>query len=95
MRVAFARADFRGDANAAPARFRTGAVDAFIRETETLRSAVEKEFPADEAWVGVGAHSLATVPLDQCKAIASYARTQRLRLHAHISVTVAENATCE
>ena len=94
VRVAFARGDFRGNANAASARYRTGAVDAFIRETETLRAAVEKEFPADEAWVGVGAYSLATVPLDQCKAVATYARTQRLRLHAHISVTVAENAAC-
>jgi formimidoylglutamate deiminase len=94
LRVALARGDFRGDASSAPARYRSPAVDAFIRETETLRAAVEKEFPADEAWVGVGAHSIGAVPLDQCKAIATYARAQRLRFHAHISVTVAENAAC-
>src|SRR5688572_17991404 len=77
LRVAYARGDFRGDATSAPARYRTGSVDSFVRETEILRAAVEKEFPADEAWVGIGAFSLATVPLDQIKAIATYARAQR------------------
>lgn len=94
LKVAYARADFGGAADSAPARFRTGVVDAFVRETEALRAAVEQEFPADEAWVGIGAHSLAAVPLDQIKAIATYARAQRLRLHLHISTTVAENAAC-
>lgn len=94
LRVAFSRGDFRGEAGSAPARFRHAAVDQFIRETETLRVSVEKEFPADEAWVGVGAYSMAAVPLEQCKAIATYARAQRIRLHAHISGTVGENAAC-
>jgi formimidoylglutamate deiminase len=94
LRVAYARGDFRGDAASAPARFRTGSVDQFVRDTELLRGAVEKEFPADEAWVGIGAFSLAAVPLDQIKAIATYARAQRLRLHAHVSATVAENVAC-
>lgn len=94
LRVAYARGDFRADAGSAPARYRTGAVEQFVRETEALRAGVEKEFPVDEAWLGVGVQSLAAVPLDQIKVIATYARSQRLRLHAHISATVAENAGC-
>lgn len=94
LRVAYARGDFRGDASGAPARYRTAAAETFVRETEALRVVVEKEFPADEAWLGVGVHSLATAPLDQAKAIATYARAQRMRFHAHVSTTVAENAAC-
>ena len=94
LKVAYARGDFRADANAAPARFRTGNADQFVRETETLRSEIEKEFPADEAWLGVGAWSLATVPIDQVKVLATYARAQRLRFHVHVSTTAAENAAC-
>ncbi|MGH7943651.1 MAG: formimidoylglutamate deiminase [Opitutaceae bacterium] len=94
LRTAFARGDHRGDGASVPSRFRTPAVDQFIRETETLRVLVEKEFPADEAWLGIGAHSLATVPLDQFKALATYARAQRMRLHAHVSTTTDENAAC-
>jgi formimidoylglutamate deiminase len=94
LRVATLRENFKMDGSYAPARFRHAAIDQFIRETEMLRGAVEKEFPADEAWVGVGAYSMAAVPLDPFKAIATYARAQRLRLHAHVSGTVAENAAC-
>ncbi len=94
LKVAYARGDFGGDAGAAPARFRTPAAEQFVRETEALRLAVEKEFPADEAWLGIAAHSLANVPLDPLKAIATYARAQRMRLHAHVATTPAENAAC-
>jgi formimidoylglutamate deiminase len=55
---------------------------------------MEKEYPADEAWLGIGAYSLATVPLDPFKALATYARAQRMRLHAHVSTTADENAAC-
>jgi formimidoylglutamate deiminase len=34
------------------------------------------------------------VPLDQFKALAAYARTQRMRLHVHLSASAEENATC-
>ncbi len=94
LKVAYARGDFRGDAATAPARYRTGNIDAFLRETEALRVQFEKEFPADEAWLGVAPFSLATVPLDGFKAIATYARAQRLRLHTHVSTSPAENAAC-
>ncbi len=94
LRIAYARGDFRGDAAAAPSRFRTAAAETFVRETDVLRLALEKEFPADEVALGIGIHSLAHVPLDQVKLIAGYARTQRLRFQAHVSTTEAENAAC-
>jgi formimidoylglutamate deiminase len=94
LRTAYVRADFRTEAATAPVRFRTASADQFVRETEALQTTVAKEFSADEAWLGVGVHSLATVPIDQCKAIATYARAQRMRLHAHVSTTADENAAC-
>lgn len=94
LRVAYARGDFRGDAGTVPVRFRTGSGEAFARDTESLRLALEKEFPADEVALGVGIHSLAHVPLDAVKTIATYARAQRLRFQARVSAGAAENAAC-
>lgn len=94
LNTAYARGEVRGDSASAPARFRTSTTEQFLRETETLRAAVEKEFPADEAWLGIGAYSMAAVPLDQFKAIATYARTQRMRLHGHIATSAEEVAGC-
>jgi formimidoylglutamate deiminase len=94
LKVAFGRGTFRGDPSTAPARFRTGTAEEFVRETEQCRLIVEKEFPADEAWLGIGAQSLAHLSLEQVKAVSGYARTQRMRFHAHVSTTVEENAAC-
>lgn len=66
--------------NVAPAR-----VEPFVRDLDALRVLVEKDFPADEAWLGIAVDSLAALPIDQLKAVATYARTQRWRLHAHVS----------
>ena len=82
-----------GDVPAA-ARFRVPAIDDFVRETEALRETVAREFPGDEAWLGIGAGSPATVPLDQLKALGTYARAQRLRLQVHVSATTGENEAC-
>lgn len=95
LKTAWTRSDFRGNANEAPVRFRSAGPDVFVREMEALRSVVEKEFPADEAWLGVAAQSLGSVPLDHFKTIAAYARAQRMRLHAHVSTSVAENTACQ
>jgi formimidoylglutamate deiminase len=94
LKSAYMRGDFGSGAGTAPARCRTHAVEQFVRETESLRLSVEREYPADEAWLGVGVHSLATVPLDACRVLATYARTQRLRLHVQVSTTSEENAAC-
>ena len=94
LKVAYVRGNFQGDAAAAPARSRSASADAFVRETEALRGLVEKEFAADEAWLGVAPYSLGAVPLEQFKTIANYARTQRMRLHTHASTHAAENSAC-
>ena len=94
LKAAYVRGGFRGDAAAAPARFRTATAEEFIRETDALRLAIEQDYPADEAWLGVGVHSLGTVPLDSAKTIAAYARAQRLRFHAHVSTSGSENTAC-
>lgn len=93
IRIALLKvADLRGDA--ASARFRVASAEQFVRETETLRLAVEKEYPADEAWLGIGVESLAAVPPAALKPIATYARAQRFRLHAHLAPTPADHAAC-
>ncbi len=94
LHVAQVRAGFGGEAGPAPARSRWAGAEAFMRETDLLRRAVERDFPADEAWIGIAADSLATVPLEAFKTIATYARTQRLRLHAHVATSGEEHAAC-
>ena len=94
LKIAFSRADFQSAADSAPARLRSGPTDRFLREIEALRVAVEKEYPADEAWLGTGIHSAGAVPPDALKAISTYARAQRLRFHAHVSTRAEEVAAC-
>ena len=45
--------------------------------SKALRAAVERDFPADEAWVGVGVDSLATVPPDAFKVVADGVNAMR------------------
>ena len=91
---AYARADFRAAPDSAPPRFATGTGDQFVHQTEVLRAAVARDFPADEAWVGVAPFSFGVVPLEQFKTIASYAHSQRMRMHVHVSTRPDENAAC-
>ena len=94
LKVAVLRGGFGREAGPAPVRSRFADTDQFVREMEALRAAVEKDYPADEAWLGIAPDSLATVPLDAFKGLAMYARGQRLRLHIHASTTAEENAAC-
>ena len=66
--------------NAAPDR-----AEPFVRDVENLRLLVEKDFPADEVWLGVGADLPAALPVEQLKIVATYARAQRMRWHAHVA----------
>jgi len=65
-----------------------------VRETEALRVFVEKYFPADEAWLGVGASGVGAGPPDFLKAIATYAHAQKLRVHVQVSERAADNEAC-
>ena len=95
LKVAQVRSGFRAEAGSAPARSRSASAEQFVRDLEVLRATVEKEFPADEAWVGAAVDSLARVPLEAVKTIGTYARAQRLRLHMHVSTTAEENTACQ
>jgi formimidoylglutamate deiminase len=92
LKVAQLRAGFGAPPGSAPMRSRAAGAEPFVRELEELRTTVEKDFPADEVWLGVAPDSLATVPLDALKTIAAYARAQRLRLHLHVATTAEEKA---
>ena len=70
------------------------APDKFIRDTEALRLYIEKNHPADDAWMGVAAQNVRAVPLDYLKTIAGYTHTQRMRLHLHVSERLSDNEAC-
>jgi formimidoylglutamate deiminase len=76
------------------ARGVTPTPEQFIRETEALRTFVAKNYPADDAWVGVAPHSIGALPLDYLKAVGGYAHAQRLRLHLPVSARPADNEAC-
>jgi formimidoylglutamate deiminase len=95
LNTAWVRAGFGEAAGSGPAPFRSGAADRFVRETDLLRAWVAAHHPADEAWLGIAAHGLGAVPLEDFKAVAAYAHSQRMRLHAHVSVEAEENASCQ
>lgn len=78
----------------APAQTGCGSIEAFLREAESLQSAITARYPADEAWLGVAAASLGTVPLDALKAIANHAHAQRLRLQVAAAVRRADVEAC-
>ena len=94
LNIACTRGDFRGGAAAAPVRFQAAGIDAFIRDTEELRVATAREYPADEIWLGTGVLSLAHAGADAVKALATYARAQRFRFHAHVATTAVEVQAC-
>lgn len=92
--AAWMRGGFGPGAGTAPARCAAGSADEFVRMCEALRTFVAGNYPADEAWVGVGVQSLAAVPLEGVKTISAYAHAQRLRLHAHVASRAEEVASC-
>jgi len=94
LRVAILREQTLAQATALPPGVLSASAEQFTRETETLRLSIERDFPADEAWLGVAPDSLATVPPEAFKVIGNYARAQRLRLHTHVASSAEEVAAC-
>ncbi|MDO8541680.1 MAG: amidohydrolase family protein [Opitutaceae bacterium] len=94
LNAAWIRGDFGAPAGSAPPAFRSATVADFVRSTETLRTFVAGNYPADEAWVGVGIHHVGGVTVEDIRAIANYGHAQRLRLHAHVGTSAEENARC-
>ncbi len=81
-------------ARGGPAGTLTASAEQFLRETEALRGHVEKNFPADDAWLGIAASGLRSVPPDYLKVIATYAHSQRLRFHVQVAENAAEREAC-
>ncbi|MFM9029978.1 MAG: amidohydrolase family protein, partial [Opitutaceae bacterium] len=95
LRVAILRGGHASQTAATPPPGALSAsADQFTRETEALRLAIERDFPADAAWLGVAPDSLATVPPEAFKVIGNYARAQRLRLHTHAASSAEDVAAC-
>lgn len=94
LNTAWVRGGFGQPEGTAPARFATPSAEKFGHETEALRNLAEKELIGDDLWIGVAPHSLATVPLDFLKAIATYAHGKRLRLHLRLGENAAEHDAC-
>ena len=95
LQVASTRADFGAAEGSTLPRVGTANVDLFLRNVEALRVAIAVDYPDDEAWLGVAAHSLAALPIDRFKAIATYAHAKRMRLHAHVAMRAEETAACQ
>lgn len=95
LNCAWSRGSYRPGSEPAPARFATGGIERFVRETEVLHRWASTNFPADEAWIGVAAAGLGQVPLNELKALGNFAHSQRFRLHVPLATTAAENAACQ
>jgi formimidoylglutamate deiminase len=70
----------------ASARVLAASAERFVRETESLRVYAEKNYPGDEAWIGVAALGVGALSLDELRVVGNYAHTQRLRLHVQLPV---------
>lgn len=71
----------------------SGPMDAFVRELEALRAAVEKDHATDEAWLGLGVREPAILAPEALKTLATYAHAQRFRVQvtgARLSPTLVD-----
>lgn len=94
LKVACASGGLRGGEGPSPPGVQPAPAESFVRECESLRTFVEANYPADEAWLGVAVQGLAAMPPDMLRAIGAHAHARRMRLHAHVSQSAAENAAC-
>ncbi len=69
-----------------------GAIDAFVRDTEQMRTAIANRYPADEAWLGVATAGTSALSLDGFKVLTAYAHAQRLRVQVPLAVDAADVA---
>lgn len=72
-------------------RFCDGSVDAYLARVEALVAGSAED---PRLSVGLAPHSVRAVPAPAVRALASYANTHGLPLHAHVSEQVRENQQC-
>lgn len=90
LKTAYVRAGWQTEANPEQARFITGEVDVFLRDTEALAQA----HSSDRVWVGVAPHSIRAVPLPFLLGTVSYARSRDMPIHMHVAEQPAEIEAC-
>jgi formimidoylglutamate deiminase len=94
LRVAYARAGYRTEPNARQIRFLETNVEEYLRNTDALRSELERN-EKERAWVGLAPHSVRAVPLAYLREVARYAEgLNGLPFHMHVAEQPAEIKAC-
>ncbi|HEX6469870.1 MAG TPA: formimidoylglutamate deiminase [Streptosporangiaceae bacterium] len=75
-------------------RFGDGSAGNWARRVDSLHSVIGKE-GRTHARVGAAIHSVRTVPREQARAVAAWAREREAPLHVHLSEQPEENAACQ
>ncbi len=92
LRVAYFRSGFQMEQNPRQARFIDPDVDTYLKHVDRLQSDLA---PLNEqAWVGVAPHSVRAVPVDDLRAIVSFAADRNLPVHMHVAEQPAEVVAC-
>jgi formimidoylglutamate deiminase len=92
LRVAYLRSGFGLPPNPDQLRFIEPAASSYLGQTVDLQSDLAKY--GNRAKVGLAAHSVRAVPLDQLKRIAEYSTIANLPLHMHVAEQPAEIDAC-
>lgn len=92
LRVAYARAGYKTEANPLQIRFIEDSPEIYLRHLEQLLTAPELQ--DGTAWVGVAPHSVRAVPLDYLKTIVASANERGLPIHMHVAEQPAEVSAC-
>jgi formimidoylglutamate deiminase len=87
LRTAYVRAGFQKEPN-------PGQAEAFIDDTEALRTWTAQHFRTEEVAVGVAPHSLRAIPLDYLREVTRYATESNLVTHMHVAEQPAEVEAC-
>jgi formimidoylglutamate deiminase len=92
IRAAYLRAGYQQELVAGQDRFYDPDVDLVLADLEALR----KRYAADPlVRIGVAAHSIRAVPLDQTRMLVAYARAHGLPFHMHLAEQRRELTECE
>ena len=91
LRVAYARAGYKTEANPQQIRFIENS-DVYVQRLEQLLDV--PELNERMAWIGVAPHSVRAVPLDYLKTIIAFANERELPVHMHVAEQPAEVSAC-
>jgi formiminoglutamate deiminase len=92
IRAAYLRAGYQQTLEPAQMRFCDQSIEQAIADIEALRSRYAND---PMVRIGVAAHSIRAVPLEQVGTLADYARAQQLPFHMHVAEQRRELAECQ